>query len=144
DGVIQQVASPEEIYDQPCNTFVAGFIGSPPMNFIEGLLEETGDELKFKTRRFTIAVPDDKAAALRKAGSGRYVLLGIRPENLSVEHDALETSPDASMQGTLRVSELMGADRYLHLDIGQKQLLVVRANPRRAYDENMMVKVALD
>lgn len=145
DGIIQQVATPEEIYNNPANTFVASFIGSPPMNFIEGKLEEHDGKLEFHTNRFALEIPVGKANSLKKLNLvDRKVTLGIRPENLSVEPIVFEAFPAAVIRGIHKISELMGADRFLHLDIGDNTSIVVRVNPRNTYDEEEKVELALD
>ncbi|MGO4494805.1 ABC transporter ATP-binding protein [Paenibacillus sp. 2RAB27] len=145
DGLIQQVDTPERIYNSPANTFVAGFIGSPPMNFIEGRLEEHEGRLEFHTNRFALEIPEGKAAALRERYLvNKVVLLGIRPENASVDPIMSAAFPKAIIPGIHLLSELMGADRFLYLDIGGKSNLIVRVNPRNMYDEDMKIEVSVD
>ncbi|MFE5320396.1 ABC transporter ATP-binding protein [Paenibacillus sp. NPDC056579] len=146
DGIIQQVDTPETIYTNPANTFVASFIGSPPMNFIEGRITENATgKLEFHTQRFALAIPEGRAHALIKNKQvNKVVTLGIRPENISLEEMVFQAFPNAIIPGTHKLSELMGADRYLHLDIGQDRMLVVRVNPRYHYDEEDKVQVAVD
>ncbi|WP_248926837.1 ABC transporter ATP-binding protein [Paenibacillus hamazuiensis] len=146
DGIIQQVDTPELIYTYPKNTFVASFIGSPPMNFIEGRIHEneTG-KLEFHTQRFSLEIPEGKAHVLvQNKQVNRTVTLGIRPENVSLEEIVFHAYPKAVIPGVHKISELMGADRFLHLDIGQERMLVVRANPRYHYDEDDKIQVAVD
>jgi multiple sugar transport system ATP-binding protein len=145
DGIIQQVDTPEQIYNNPVNTFVAGFIGSPPMNFIEGRLEEHEGLVEFHTNRFALRIPDGKAAALREQKLiNKVVLLGVRPESASVDAIVFEAFPHAVITGIHQFSELMGADRFLYLDIGNKTNMIVRVNPRNMYDEVTKIEVAVD
>jgi len=145
DGIIQQVDTPEEIYNNPANTFVAGFIGAPPMNFIEGRLEEHNGKLEFHTNRFALEIPQGKASALKaKNLVNKVVTLGVRPENISVDQIVFDAFPNAVIPGIHKLSELMGADRFLYLDIGTKMNLIVRTNPRNSYDEDVKVQVAVD
>lgn len=145
DGVIQQIAAPEEIYNNPSNTFVASFIGSPPMNFMEGKLEEQGGKLEFHTSRFSLEIPQGNAKALiAKRLAGKAVTLGVRPENISVEQLYFEAFPNAVITGIHKFDELMGADRFLHLDVGGPNLLVVRTSPRNHYDDEMKISAAID
>ncbi|WP_309119754.1 sn-glycerol-3-phosphate ABC transporter ATP-binding protein UgpC [Paenibacillus sp.] len=145
DGVIQQVDTPEGIYNLPNNLFVAGFIGSPPMNFISGKLLENGDKLEFHTRRFALEIPVKKAAALRARNLvERTVILGIRPENISNERFESGTSPHAELQGMHKSSELMGADRFLFLDAGTENDLIVRVHPKYRYDIDEPLTVTMD
>lgn len=142
DGIIQQADTPEAIYSTPNNTFVASFIGSPPMNFIEGrLIENAAGRLEFHTSRFSFAIPDDVAKMLaRNKQVNRTVILGIRPEEVNLEG----LFSNVLIDGIHKLSELMGPDRYLHLDIGQERLLVVRVHPHLRYSENEKVRVSMD
>lgn len=145
DGVIQQVDTPANIYTNPNNMFVGGFIGSPPMNFIEGKLIDIDGKLHLSTRRFNLKITENHEAELRKTNKvNRMIALGIRPENISVEKIVFEAFPNAIIRGTQRISELMGADRFVHMDIGEDNLLIVRTNPRHQFDDNMNVEVAVD
>lgn len=114
-GEIQQIGSPSAVYHQPANTFVAGFVGSPQMNLVEGRLEEAS--ALFKCRDLQI----DLASALGKRWSqyaGRSLTLGIRPE------DFQPTSPEkAWIQGEIDIVEDLGSDRFVHLRRGQLELV---------------------
>lgn len=145
DGIIQQVDVPEEIYNNPANTFVASFIGSPPMNFIDGKLQENAGKLEFHTSRFALEIPQGKAKALKeKRLVDKMVTLGIRPENVSVDQIVFDAFPNAQITGIHKFSELMGADRFLHLDIGNNTDLVVRVSPRNHYNDDTKLTVAVD
>ncbi|MFD2702090.1 ABC transporter ATP-binding protein [Paenibacillus shunpengii] len=145
DGIIQQVDSPELIYNDPQNMFVAGFIGSPQMNFIEGKIVEADNQLEFQTRRHRLVIPESTAVPLRKRNRvDKYVILGIRPENISIEPIMFETFPNAVFQGTHQFSELMGADRYLYVDIGTDKDLIARVNPREHVEELTEMRLAMD
>lgn len=139
EGVIQQVDTPESIYSKPNNTFVASFIGSPPMNFIKGrVLENIPGKLEFHTPRFSLNIPEIASNMLIKNKMvNRIVTLGIRPENMELG----KADEIAGIPGFHKYNELMGADRYLHLDIGQEQLLTIRASPEIQYDEDDLVYV---
>lgn len=145
DGIIQQVDTPEVIYNRPANRFVASFVGSPPINFLEGQVREQETNIAFGTRRFTLEVPrgHPQRIALERL-VGRDVVLGIRPENIGIEQIMLEAYPRAVFAGTNRFDELMGADRYIYLDIGGKNDIVARINPRFAFAENERVDLAID
>ncbi|WP_409340812.1 ABC transporter ATP-binding protein [Paenibacillus sp. MBLB4367] len=146
DGIVQQVDTPEEVYNNPSNTFVASFIGSPPMNFIDGRLKERQDgKVEFHTSRFSLEIPQGKAKDLiDKRLIDKVVTLGVRPENISVEQIVFDAFPHAVVSGIHKFNELMGADRFLHLDIGGPNTLVVRTSPRNDYDDEMKVSVAFD
>lgn len=150
DGVIQQADTPENIYALPNNRFVASFIGSPPMNFIEGRLETAPDgSLTFHTPRFALNIPETQARMLAYHGQGhRLVQIGLRPEHLIFAPEP-QTGPEASetmqtIPGTYHFSELMGADRYLHIDIGQSRPLVVRTVPENIPREEDNVRLVAD
>jgi multiple sugar transport system ATP-binding protein len=145
DGIIQQVDTPQRIYDYPNNMFVASFIGSPPMNFIDGLLKEHSGGLQFHTNRFAVDIPRDFARHLiDNKLTGKTVTLGIRPENIIVGKHALVASPNSVLTGIHKFSELMGADRFLHLDIGAPNLLVARTSPDNMYHDETHISVMID
>ncbi|MFC0210842.1 ABC transporter ATP-binding protein [Paenibacillus chartarius] len=146
DGVIQQVDTPKMIYNNPRNMFVAGFIGTPPINFIEGkVLESGGGELEFHTKRYSVKVPPRHADILRKKHkAGRDVVLGIRSENIHVDPAMAEGRPKWQIAGIQKLSELMGADMYLYLDIGGPNLLIARARADHEFIENEKLTLTLD
>ncbi|MFC4779037.1 ABC transporter ATP-binding protein [Paenibacillus sp. GCM10023252] len=142
DGVIQQIDTPEIVYSKPNNTFVASFIGSPAINFIDGkITEEAGDRLHFTTRRFSLPVTKEIEQLLRRHRKiNRTVTLGVRPEHVGPEG----LYSDYVFSAVYKVSELMGADRFLHLDIGQDKLLVARVDAYYRCEENEQLRVVLD
>ena len=114
DGRIQQVGSPEEIYTNPVNVFVGGFIGTPPMNFIHGSVDGNG---VFKTLEgnYKIQIPAGKLQVLKAQNYiGKEIILGIRPEDIHDEEIVIETYPDATVELTVDVSELLGADTNIY------------------------------
>jgi multiple sugar transport system ATP-binding protein len=131
DGVIQQAATPEEIYNHPVNMFVAGFIGSPSMNFIDGKLTENGGEVRFDGKNFSVSIPEGRARLLREKGYvGKEVMLGIRPEDIHDEPLFLESSPKSTFNAVVDVAENMGAEMYLYLSGIGSETLVARVNAR--------------
>ncbi len=143
DGVIQQIDTPEAVYSLPLNLFVASFIGSPQMNILEGRIQASpdGKRLSFATPRFSLPLPPDTADRLERHNRiDRPVTLGIRPENIALEG----LYSDAILTGSYKLDELMGADRFLHLDIGQKRLLVVRVQPFFKAAENESIRIVPD
>lgn len=144
-GVIQQVDTPEVIYNRPVNMFVANFIGNPPMNFITGKLHENGGVLEFHTSRFALQLTDKQASQLKESKLvDRSVVLGIRPEHISFEDIVLQAYPHSVISGQLAFNEFVGSDRYYHMGIGMEQHLVARAHPRYQFEDGMKVTVALD
>ncbi|GIP31043.1 ABC transporter ATP-binding protein [Paenibacillus sp. J2TS4] len=146
DGLIQQVDTPETIYNFPQNMFVASFIGSPPMNFIHGKLQEVEKgRLEFHTRRFALDIPTGIAQMLReKQFVERYIILGVRPENISLDQIVFDAFPDATFEGIHKTDELMGADRYIHVDAGTETNIVARVNPRNRFQDDEKVKLVMD
>lgn len=124
DGIFQQIGTPEEVYDAPVNRFVAGFIGSPAMNFVNGKLE--GD--LFVTSSFKIKLPQDKVTKVReKAGDINNLILGIRPENIEDKEFALRPTDETIITVTVLVRENYGSDIFLATEIGT-ELLNARVN----------------
>ncbi|MGI6007404.1 MAG: ABC transporter ATP-binding protein [Ruminococcus sp.] len=116
DGVIQQVASPKELYSRPVNKFVAGFIGSPQMNFLKGKIFESGAQLYIAIEQAQFPIPSSKASILKEQGySGKEICLGIRPEDI-------QESEDGPLCSTVKVYELLGSESYLYFDIGETQV----------------------
>lgn len=146
DGFIQQVDTPEQIYNNPANMFVASFIGSPPINFIEGKLEETAGKLAFHSKRISLTLTEEIGNRLKRneVKLGRKIILGIRPENISVTGTVTETRLGDAPTGKYKLSELMGADRFLYLDIGEPNQLIVRTAPRNFYKDDERIQLAFD
>ncbi|MGI5896652.1 MAG: ABC transporter ATP-binding protein [Oscillospiraceae bacterium] len=117
DGFIQQVDTPQNLYDKPCNVFVAGFIGSPQMNFIDATLVEEGGKVCFAFGQYKIPLPAAKADnEAVKAAIGKEVIIGIRPECIHDEEMYLSAVTDGVVEANVDVVELMGAETYLYLD----------------------------
>lgn len=110
DGVIQQVATPREVYERPANVFVAGFIGSPPMNFLSAEVQE-GRILSFAGGRAQLVLAEEQAALL--AGRER-VILGIRPEDVRAEPGFVAAHADTTLEAVVEVVEPLGAETLVH------------------------------
>ena len=147
-GVMQQVGTPEEIYNEPANRYVAGFIGTPPMNFIPGRLEKTDRGYAFSNRMFYLSVPAECITPALERYEGRDVVGGIRPEYMSVIPATEEARPADYFTGTLELSELVGADRFLHLRYDENDTLVapviVRGSVRDKYDPGTKLWITAD
>lgn len=123
DGFIQQVDSPQEIYRNPANMFVAGFIGSPQMNFIDGKLQEKDGHVYFVMGEDKILLPDDKGTVAKERGYlEKDVVLGIRPENISNKEEDISKFKDSLLEADVEVTELMGAETYIYLSRGEVNL----------------------
>jgi len=135
DGRIHQVADPLTLYDQPADRFVAGFIGTPPMNFFEGMIRVEGPAVMFVAKDgFTLPVPKRRQAALR-AYADRSVTLGIRPEDIGAPASAFP--PDqATIRAKVDVTEPMGSETYVYLTVGATSF-VCRAESRHRFEAGM-------
>ena len=122
DGSIQQVATPLELYHRPINKFVAGFIGSPPMNMVEGVLVGEGGNLWFRDDSGLVAIslPASRQDAVRSY-AGRRVTCGIRPEFMTENPDQ-QFHEGSSINAVVEVVEPMGSETYLYLDLGGKSV----------------------
>ena len=115
DGFVQQIGTPQQVFDTPVNLFVAGFIGTPQMNFFNGQLEKTGTGYQIQCMGATIPVTDEMAQKLAAKGQGNAdVIVGVRPEHITVQ-----TEGGNAIQATVEVSELMGSELYLHAVVGE-------------------------
>ena len=121
EGVIQQVGSPQELYNRPANKFVAGFMGSPAMNFFE---------VTFKNGRITnhkgldLPLPEGQVKTLTGQGyEGKTVTFGIRPEDITAEEVALEAYENSVVSATVVVSELLGYESMLYSTIGDTEFI---------------------
>ncbi|GBF71793.1 hypothetical protein PA598K_00004 [Paenibacillus sp. 598K] len=143
-GLIQQVAQPQELYDYPANMFVAGFIGTPQMNFMPGKLEKTANGLFFTTRRWRLPVDGHYGSAItNSAHSDREVMLGIRPEHVLLESEATALKEAWAVQAKVEMKEMMGADTYLYAETGHGQL-IVRANAHTPVGVGDEVRIRLN
>jgi len=118
-GELQQVATPKELYDRPVNLFVAGFIGSPAMNFVQGTIEgsDTSVSVTFGAERLGVS-PDELAAHPGLAAeAGRTVIVGIRPEHLEDAALATEVADDRRINGLVRLKEELGSEVIVHFQI---------------------------
>src|SRR5579883_76727 len=96
DGVVQQIAPPKQLYDKPVNRFVAGFIGSPPMNFLDTELMRDGDKLYAQTAGIKTLIPGDLATELSRKADGK-VVLGVRPEDVRIATSGSEATADGKI-----------------------------------------------
>ncbi|MGN0508321.1 MAG: ABC transporter ATP-binding protein, partial [Ruminococcus sp.] len=143
DGFIQQVDTPQHLYDLPCNMFVAGFIGSPQMNFINATLAKEGTTYTLNFDKYKVPVPAEKAQGGKlDAYVGKEVVFGIRPEHVHDEPDFLAKS-DCHLDANVDVTELMGAEIYLYVNIGGVPV-TARVEPTSTAQPGDNIKVAFD
>lgn len=145
DGIIQQVDTPQALYHSPKNLFVAGFIGSPQMNFIDADVIPEGGEVFLHFGDCRIRVPAALAshAPLREYG-GKQVTLGLRPEDLHTEDSFLGlAAADAKFTAHVELAEMMGSEIYLHLEAGG-QKLTARTPSRTRIQSGDDLQLAID
>lgn len=138
DGRVQQVAAPTFLYEHPINKFVAGFIGSPQMNFRDGMISEKDGKLFIELTDIALEIPEDKAKILKEKGYiGKTVTMGIRPEDISTHPQYIMHHPEASFQSQVDVVELMGSESFIHMtkDGSPFVVKVPGSTPLRAHDE---------
>ncbi|MEC1773006.1 ABC transporter ATP-binding protein [Schinkia azotoformans] len=141
DGLIQQVGSPEEVYNRPENIFVGGFIGSPAMNFFKGVLKENRT---FMIGTTSIKVPGKTMKMLQENGYiNKELVLGIRPENIKDDPEFLQVSPDTVVKVKIDVVELTGAEMILYSTI-EGQDLLARINSRTAIHAGQEIELGLE
>lgn len=164
DGLIQQVDTPQNLYDHPCNLFVAGFIGTPQMNFIPSVLERDKEGAYLHFGDIRIKLPQEKMKAEElEPYFGEEVIAGVRPECIVDTPMQIEAMKDASFEAYCDVTELMGAEIYLYLianrvvvdeklaerkniviDRSKEQKLIARVSPRSTVRTGDDVVVAID
>ena len=144
DGIVQQIDSPSKLYNDPVNMFVAGFIGSPQMNFINATLTQKDDGVYFVFGNQSVKLPDGKASIPElKAYIGKEVVLGIRPEDMHDDEGYISTAPNAVVDADVEVTEMLGAETYLYLKI-EDTPFTARVNQRSTANANDKIKVAFD
>ena len=154
DGFIQQVDTPQNLYLYPDNLFVAGFIGSPQMNFIESVLLKEGNDffVEFgtedtKTRagiKYKIKLPESKNKdGILETYVGKEVIMGIRPENVHNEDDLIAQFPDGIVEANVEVTELMGAETYLYMNC-EEQTINARVSPTNTAKPGDRIRITLE
>jgi multiple sugar transport system ATP-binding protein len=123
DGIVQQTDTPQNNYDYPENKFVAGFIGSPQMNFLKAKLEKASQGYTVSLLGTKIPLNQDQNEALQKKGVGSQdIILGVRPEHTTVLFDQAENA----IECTIKVNEMMVSELHLHLSSRQDDKIIVR------------------
>jgi multiple sugar transport system ATP-binding protein len=118
DGVIQQVDTPQNLYNHPQNKFVAGFIGSPQMNFLDGVVEKRDNNVFIKIGNQELMLNEEKGNRLIENGYvGKEITIGIRPEHVYNCTDKENDDNENYIEATINVYELLGSEVYLHFNV---------------------------
>lgn len=145
DGIIQQVDTPQNLYDFPCNLFVAGFIGTPQMNFIHGIINKNGDDLFFEFENCSFKIPSEKVKNSNiQEYIGKEVIAGIRPELLHDEPMFLSKFKDSQINANVEFTELMGAEINIYLQIGETSNIISRVSSRSTAKAGDTIQIAVD
>ena len=143
DGIVQQVDTPQNLYNTPCNLFVAGFIGSPQMNFLDAVVNISGNDVSLKVGDYVLKVPESKKQKLIDGGYvGKTVTFGIRPEDVYDSEMFIETAK-CVFESTIKVYELLGAEVYLYFDLAEFPI-TARVDSRTTARPGDTVKFAFD
>ena len=144
DGLIQQVDTPQNLYDYPVNLFVAGFIGTPQMNFINCVLEQKGEDLFITFGSNSLKIPAEKASnPALKDYVGKEIVAGVRPECIHDDAPSIRNMSDSVIECDVEVTELMGAEIYLYL-VAEETSMTARVSARSTARAGDIINVALD
>ena len=146
DGFVQQVDSPQNLYDYPTNLFVAGFIGTPQMNFFKVKLVKDSGGVYAVFGDNKVKVPQGKLQKfISDSYIGKEVYMGIRPENIHDEEAFMSASPETCIDVSVEIVELMGSETYLYLKTsGKDDNIVARVDPRSTARGGDKIRVAFD
>lgn len=139
DGVIQQVDTPQRLYDKPFNMFVAGFIGSPQMNFLDALVSVRNSQIYLVLSQNEINVTgvfglDERLLSY----ADKYVKVGIRPEDITNDEDFVKKNADKLITAKVEVNEMMGSETYLYLDYAGEKITARVQNARTETDLSVL------
>lgn len=152
DGIIQQIDTPQALYEKPGNKFVAGFLGSPQMNFIDAVLKkannyyvEFGSEATktSKAVKYQIEIPAAKVTPALADYVDKEVVLGIRPEALHDDQMFLSNATTGVVDATVEITEMMGAETFLYLQCAGISM-TARVDPRSTARPQDDIKIAMD
>ena len=145
DGIIQQTDDPITLYDYPNNKFVAGFIGSPPMNFFYGKIISEGDDYFFDEDNFKVKIPPQFKEQIGPY-TNKEIVFGVRPEHLYEPKDALRDNPAAqSIRARVEIIEPMGAEIYIYLTTGKNPFIArVDSHVKAEIDENKELLIDME
>jgi multiple sugar transport system ATP-binding protein len=140
DGVVEQVGTPDEMYNSPINQFVAGFIGSPEMNFIESNLIRQGRGLRLDAKGFTVSLPGEIGSKL-EGHVGGEVIMGIRPDDLHENPCAEGAEPENVFRMALELIEPIGPELILHLKAGEVPLVAAVKSTKTRVGERIAMEI---
>ncbi len=143
DGIIQQADIPQNLYAAPRNVFVAGFIGSPQMNFLDGLLDKDSRGYFVTLQGDSLRIDPKKVNDEMAAHAGSRVQIGIRPEDIHTDQAFLEANPDSVITAAVEVNEVTGSEAYLHLDYSGARL-IARVDPKTRHRVGDAERLGLD
>jgi multiple sugar transport system ATP-binding protein len=143
DGLIQQIDTPQNLYEHPRNVFVASFIGSPQMNFVDCTLRLSGEKYFVEIGNDRLDIAPQKISEKTRSFVDRPVKAGIRPEDIYDDADFLARRPDSVLEAALEVKEMMGSEAYLYLNYGENHL-TARVSPDTTSEMGATVKVGVD
>ncbi|MCT4508118.1 MAG: sn-glycerol-3-phosphate ABC transporter ATP-binding protein UgpC [Tepidibacter sp.] len=144
DGIVQQMDTPQELYQNPKNMFVAGFIGAPQMNLIEVSIDEENENIVASFNDVKIRIPMGNGEVLKKKGYiGKNVFLGIRPEDIHMEDTFIEASKETAFNAKVEIQENMGAEIYVYLNVAGESV-TARLNTRYKIEDDAEIVLAMD
>jgi multiple sugar transport system ATP-binding protein len=141
-GVLQQLDTPQQLYDKPGNKFVAGFIGSPSMNFFEGKIAKSDGKIVLDADTFNVEIPKDREKVYQSY-AGKPVIFGIRPEDIHNPEFTPANITPAKVSGKVEVTELMGNEIFVTLSNGEHSF-VARVDPRSKYQYGDDIEVTFN
>ena len=144
DGFIQQVDTPQNLYDNPCNLFVAGFIGTPPMNFLNGTVQQCEKGYSVAVGESILPIlPERLAEAVVAPYLGKEVVVGIRPEDLHIEVEYMEKPTSGVLDVQVDIAEMMGSEIFVYAKFGEANI-IARVAVQTRLGSGDMIKLAAD
>jgi len=141
-GLLQQLDTPQKLYDEPANLFVAGFIGSPAMNFFSAKIRKNENGLLLETEDFTVKIPEERSSIYNKL-IDRDVIFGIRPEDIHNPEFIPSGIHAAPVEAKVEVTELMGNEIFLYMSSGKNEF-VARVDPRTRFQVGSREKIVFN
>ncbi|MEG1943526.1 MAG: TOBE domain-containing protein, partial [Angelakisella sp.] len=144
DGFIQQVDTPQTLYDKPCNKFVAGFIGSPQMNFINCMITKKDDMFTANFGKYSLEIPKGKTVdGSFDKYDGKEVVLGVRPEAIHDDELFISSFKELAVEAEVDIAELMGSEIFIYMTV-EGNNLVAKVPPRSTYKPGDVISIAID